>query len=130
MRQPGRSCAAALSRGVAAEGVHALVGERLQPGGSRAELRYADGSRVVRFANGTEKERRPDGTTVTRFPNGDVQRALPAGGALTELYFYASTASLQGTFAAARAQAFAFASGQLEVLHDDGRKEAGVAPPA
>ena len=85
---------------------------------------------LVRFANGTEKERRPCGTTIVRFPNGDVQRVLPAGGALSELYYYAATASLQGTFTASRAQAFAFASGALEVLHADGRKEAAVAPPA
>ena len=125
LRLHGRECAAALSRGVADEGTVALVGERQQAG--RAELRWADGSRLVRFSNGTEKERRPDGTTIIRYPNGDVQRGLPPGGALIELYFYASTASLQGTFAADGAQAFAFASGQLEVLHADGRKEAAQA---
>lgn len=126
-----RAVTAAVGRGVAAEGTHALVAERpLEQG--RIERRYADGSRVLAFANGTEKERRPDGTLIVRFSNGDVQRTLPAASStgpsagagaialpsLSELYYFAASGTLQGTFAGSGGvTAFAFANGQVEVTH-------------
>lgn len=146
-----RAVTAAVGAGVASEDAHALVGERpLEQG--RVERRYADGSRVLAFANGTEKERRPDGTLIVRFSNGDVQRTLPppapsggsagssagtiggaagstgAGGpALSELYFFAASGTLQGTFAGSGGvTAFAFANGQVEVTHPAGTSIPGA----
>jgi hypothetical protein len=118
--------AIAAGRGAGAEGVHALLSERSLEGG-RVERRYADGSRVLVFGNGTEKERRTDGTAIVRYSNGDVQRTMPpapaaapaplaqssAGGTsslplaheqpqpqLVELYYFAASQTLQATFAA------------------------------
>jgi hypothetical protein len=118
--------AAAAGRGAGAEGVHALLSERSLEGG-RVERRYADGSRVLVFGNGTEKERRTDGTAIVRYSNGDVQRTLPSAPTalapaaqsmassftlspplhdqppqpqLVELYYFAASQTLQATFAA------------------------------
>jgi hypothetical protein len=103
-------------------------------------LLFADGSRVVRFRNGTEKETRPGGVSIVRFSNGDVKRscvtpaaddgsgggggggAAAAGTPVYDAYFYAGPGTLQTTYHAGGAggrgfDVFEFPSGQLE-LHD------------
>ena len=41
-------------------------------------FRYASGKLVLKYDNGTVKEKSPDGKTeITRFANGDVQHSLP-----------------------------------------------------
>ena len=43
-------------------------------GDGKVERRYSDGTRIVSFRNGTEKELAPDGTSIVRFVNGDVKQ--------------------------------------------------------
>jgi hypothetical protein len=93
--------------------------------GGKTEVRFADGTRLVVFRNGTEKEARPDGTAVVRFSNGDVKRTVPrpGGGAPAEYYFYsgAGGGTLQVTYppppggGGAACDVFEFASGQVEL---------------
>jgi hypothetical protein len=70
--------------------------------GGKVEMRFADGTRVVRFRNGTEKESRPDGTSIVRFSNGDVKRASPASGVRppADIYYYHSAGTVQTSYAA------------------------------
>ena len=44
-------------------------------GEGKIERRYSDGTRIVSFRNGTEKELAPDGTSIVRFVNGDIKQA-------------------------------------------------------
>jgi hypothetical protein len=46
-------------------------------GEGKVERRYSDGTRIVTFRNGTEKELAPDGTSIVRFVNGDVKQVPP-----------------------------------------------------
>ena len=47
-------------------------------GDACVNLRFASGKIVIKYDNGTIKERSPDGKTeITRFANGDVQHNLP-----------------------------------------------------
>jgi hypothetical protein len=86
----------------------------------KVEMVFADGSRVTRFRNGTEREQRPDGTSIVRFGNGDVKRSAlreaAEGGGVVDSYYYSSAGTLQTTYPAG-IEVFEFPSGQIE-LHD------------
>lgn len=70
----------------------------------KVEYKFADGSRLVRFKNGTEKEQRGDGTAIVRFGNGDVKRSVPrlpehgGGGGVIDIYYYAGANTIQATY--------------------------------
>lgn len=86
----------------------------------KTEMRFADGSRVVRFRNGTEKEQRPGGISIVRFNNGDIKRSVPRdiseGGGVVDSYYYASAGTLQTTYPHG-IDVYEFPNGQIE-LHD------------
>jgi hypothetical protein len=86
----------------------------------KVEMVFADGSRVTRFRNGTEREQRPDGTSIVRFGNGDVKRSslrdAAEGGGVVDSYYYSNAGTLQTTYPAG-IEVFEFPSGQIE-LHD------------
>ena len=43
-------------------------------------MRYASGRVVIKYDNGTVRERSPDGKTeVMKYANGDVEQRLPDG---------------------------------------------------
>lgn len=110
-----------LGLGVAESGRVALVQQTEVEGPSgKTEMRFADGSRVVRFRNGTEKEQRPGGVSIVRFNNGDIKRSVPRdvteGGGVVDSYFYASAGTLQTTYPHG-IDVFEFPNGQIE-LHD------------
>ena len=67
----------------------------------KVETRFADGTRLVRFRNGTEKETTvgDEQTMTVRFANGDVKRTAVAGGGI-ETYWYADANTLQTTYPA------------------------------
>jgi urease gamma subunit len=62
--------------------------------GGKVESRFADGTRLVRFRNGTEREVSAEGVATTRFANGDVRKSLPSG---EEVYYYEAAGTLQHT---------------------------------
>lgn len=110
----------------------AVVAERALDGG-KVERRYADGTRIVTFRNGTEKEVAPSGDVTVRFNNGDVKQTwvLPGagdvggeggGGLEVESYLYADSHVVHSTYANGLA-AFEFPSGQLELHRLDGMVE-------
>lgn len=115
----------------------AVVAERALDGG-KVERRYVDGTRIVTFRNGTEKETAPNGVVTVRFNNGDVKQTwvLPLGGAAAatdgasggsdgiavESYLYADSHVVHSTYANGL-QAFEFPSGQLELHRPDGMVE-------
>lgn len=108
-----------------------MVHDREMEGG-KVERNYADGTRVVVFKNGTEKEVCGGdpataplyGRTVVRYANGDVKvTGTLAGGLLGEAYRYAESGIIQTTYPALRANAFDFPSGQAEMHWPDGSKE-------
>lgn len=68
---------------------HQLLQELQHPDG-KVEQMYADGTRVLMFANGTSKTTGPDGGTCIRFTNGDVKRQTADG--RTD-YYYAEVSS-------------------------------------
>jgi hypothetical protein len=102
----GRSVAELLQGIASASPPISVVAQSMLEGG-KVETRFADGSRLLRFKNGTEREVRlsfaagPSAggsaeTTTVRFANGDVKRSLPCG---TELYYYAAARTLQTSYA-------------------------------
>ena len=110
-----------LGLGVVESGRVALVQQTEVEGPSgKTEMRFADGSRVVRFRNGTEKEQRPGGVSIVRFNNGDIKRSVPRdvteGGGVVDSYFYASAGTLQTTYPHG-IDVYEFPNGQIE-LHD------------
>jgi hypothetical protein len=133
-----RATPAQLAAGAQAAGV-GVVSVRPAGDSGKVEERFADGSRVVRFRNGTEKEQRPDGVTIVRFNTGDVKRtgvaAVPEPGAPSgtvtatlEAYYYHDAATLHTTYALPAGgggsyEVFAFPSGQVELHRPGGAKE-------
>jgi hypothetical protein len=106
-----RTTPAALRAGVAtASPPVSLVSQAVLEGG-KVESRFADGTRLVRFRNGTEREVSGDGGVTVRFPNGDVRRTLPSG---EELYYYDAAGTLQHTRAGYDVFEF-LATGQVEL---------------
>lgn len=98
----------------------ALVSERAWETNGKVERRYADGTRLVVFRNGTEKEQRPDGATVVRFNNGDIKRseaasAAASANAATEYYFFAESRTLHTAYDGGSYDVYEFPSGQLEL---------------
>lgn len=98
-------------------------------GGGKTERRFSDGSRVLLFRNGTEKEDRPDGTSIVRYNNGDVKRTLPSAalqlppGGKVEAYYFGESGTLHTSYELAggvRYDVFEFPSGQLELHRDVG----------
>ncbi len=71
-----------------------LVSQSVLEGG-KVETRFADGTRLVRFKNGTERETSGEGVVSVRFANGDVRRSSPSG---VEVYFYEAAQTLQTTY--------------------------------
>ena len=65
--------------------------------GGKVETRFADGTRLVRFKNGTEREIAcgDDAATTVRFANGDVKRTEVSG---VECYWYAEAGTLQTSY--------------------------------
>jgi len=125
-----------------------VVAERGLDGG-KVERRYADGTRIVTFRNGTEKETAPTGVVTVRFNNGDVKQtwSLPltsdgdgssdATSMSVESYLYADSKVVHSTYANGL-QAYEFPSGQLElhrldgvveVIFPDGTRALRDAPP-
>ena len=94
----------------------------------KVERRFSDGTRVLSFPNGTEKEERPDGTVIVRYNNGDVKRTVPAsavqllpGNGVVESYFYAEAGTLHTSYLLGGGggrndyEVFEFPSGQVEL---------------
>jgi len=75
-----------------------LVSQHTLEGG-KVETRFADGTRLVRFKNGTEREILPNGDVTVRFVNGDIKRTAAA--TRVETYFYAAVGTIQTTYPAA-----------------------------
>lgn len=125
--QLGRSAIPSL-RGEADDGGVSLVGER-DLDGSKVERTYTDGTRVVFFKNGTQKEHSPSGRVVIRYSNGDVKVTGllggdgDAGGSAAECYYYAESDVIHTTYGATGCQAYDFPTGQVEMHWPDGRKE-------
>ena len=71
-----------------------LVSQSILEGGKGAS-RFADGTRLVRFKNGTERETGAGGAVTVRFANGDVRRSFPSG---VEVYYYQAAATIQTTY--------------------------------
>ena len=109
---------ASLGRGVIAEGIP-RTGERDLEAGKR-EQRFADGTRIVTFRNGTEKEERPDGAIIVRFANGDVRRVGPGGE--VETYLYADARTLHTAYRGSH-EVYEFDSGQVECHWANGDRE-------
>ena len=120
-----RTPPSALALGVAAETPSVPVIATRSLANGKSEATYGDGTRLVRFANGTEREQR-GALAIVRFANGDIKRSLPSG---VEAYFYATAGTLQTTYpptpdgAAPGYDVFEFASGQVELHWGGGGKE-------
>jgi hypothetical protein len=109
-----------LGLGAAESGSTIVQQNEVEGPSGKTEMRFADGSRVVRFRNGTEKEQRPGGISIVRFNNGDIKRSVPRdvseGGGVVDSYFYASAGTLQTTYPHG-IDVYEFPNGQIE-LHD------------
>ena len=120
--------AAAASAADGAPPALTLLSEQRSSSGAHLVCTYSDGSRVVIYRNGTEKETRGDGTTIVRFANGDVRRFVPVtarrggggdGLGSCEIYRYASSNTVQTTYSAG-VDVFEFPSGQTELWRREG----------
>ena len=85
----------------------------------KSEETLKDGTRVVKFANGTVKRVSPFGESVVEFANGDSKKTTPEG---VTVYYYAQaktthTTLLDGT------EKYEFPNGQEEIHRGDGSKE-------
>ena len=109
-----------LGLGAAESGSTIVQQTEVEGPSGKTEMRFADGSRVVRFRNGTEKEQRPGGISIVRFNNGDIKRSVPRdiseGGGVVDSYYYASAGTLQTTYPHG-IDVYEFPNGQIE-LHD------------
>lgn len=120
------------------------MAERALDGG-KVERTYSDGTRVITFRNGTEKECAPGGVVTVWFNNGDVKQtwSLPGGGPgalplAVESYLYADSHVVHSSYADGL-QAYEFPTGQLElhrvdgwveVVFPDGTRALRPAPPS
>jgi hypothetical protein len=86
----------------------------------REEQVTVDGTRVLRYRNGTVKEIAPNGDTVVKFTNGDTKRTV-AGESKT-IYFYSEARTTHTTYGDG-SQRYEFPNGQIESHFSDGRKE-------
>lgn len=98
--------------------------------GDKFELKFRDGSKIVKFRNGTEKESTPDGTYIVRFSNGDIKRSIPKltpSIANVDLYYYAAADTIQATYRSIDNQnnyeIFEFPTGQIELHWSNNNKE-------
>uniref|UniRef100_A0A7S4JIU0 Centromere protein J C-terminal domain-containing protein n=1 Tax=Odontella aurita TaxID=265563 RepID=A0A7S4JIU0_9STRA len=87
---------------------------------ARTEQRFPDGTRVVKYRNGTEKRICADGSTLIKFSNGDTKTSYPQSGKVT--YYYASAETTHTAFSGGVEQ-YEFPNGQHEKHHPDGRRE-------
>lgn len=95
-----------------------LVSERAWEANGKVERRYQDGTRLVVFRNGTEKEQRPDGATIVRFSNGDIKRTAATEQRpddASEYYFFNESRTLHTAYDAGGYDVYEFPSGQLEL---------------
>ncbi|XP_003919792.3 centrosomal P4.1-associated protein [Saimiri boliviensis] len=98
---------------------HDIQGEISHPDG-KVEKVYKNGSRVILFPNGTQKEVSADGKTITvTFFNGDVKQVMPDQ---RVIYYYAAAQTTHTTYPKGL-EVLHFSSGQIEKHFPDGRKE-------
>jgi hypothetical protein len=62
----------------------------------RTEHLSEDGTRTIRYRNGTVKEIFVDGRSIVRFNNGDVKKTLPGSGMV--VYYYAEARTTHTTY--------------------------------
>jgi hypothetical protein len=132
--------ASEVGKGIQAAAVKLLAYKELDAG--KIELKFADGTRLVKFKNGTEKEQCANGDVIIRFSNHDVKRTVAAGrvissptaaanvsAILTEVYYYHEAGTLHSTYtdrdnhAALAFEVFEFPNGQVELHYSNGSKE-------
>ena len=84
----------------------------------REEELHRDGSRTLRYRNGTIKEIYANGDSLVRFTNGDTKRTVNG----EVVYFYAEASTTHTTFRDGT-ERYEFPNGQVESHFSDGRKE-------
>ena len=85
----------------------------------KSEETLKDGTRVVKFANGTVKRVSPFGGSVVEFANGDSKKTTPEG---VTVYYYAQAKTTHTTFLDGT-EKYEFPNGQEEIHRGDGSKE-------
>ncbi|GBG31625.1 Centromere protein J [Hondaea fermentalgiana] len=86
----------------------------------RRQRVHPDGSRTIKFADGTVKEISPDGEQTVTFSNGDIKKKIPREG--LEIYYFAASDTSQTTYADGMVVC-EFPNGQVERKHPSGMQE-------
>jgi hypothetical protein len=90
--------------------------------GGKKELQCSDGTRIVVFRNGTQKEYCIDGSIIIRYNNGDVKREFSVDGHAAEAYLFSDSGVIHTTLGP-ELQAYHFPSGQVEMHWANSRVE-------
>ncbi|XP_065663596.1 centromere protein J isoform X2 [Hydra vulgaris] len=97
-----------------------IRGKQIKHTDGKIESVMADGSRIITFANGTEKVVSADEKTISiKFFNGDVKRVLPDN---RMVYYYAESQTTHTTFADGL-EVLEFPNNQVEKRFPDGQIE-------
>ncbi|XP_012553995.2 centromere protein J isoform X2 [Hydra vulgaris] len=97
-----------------------IRGKQIKHTDGKIESVMADGSRIIKFANGTEKVVSADEKTISiKFFNGDVKRVLPDN---RMVYYYAESQTTHTTFANGL-EVLEFPNNQVEKRFPDGQIE-------
>ena len=92
-----------------------VVTQERQLGDGKVERKYSDGTRIVTFRNGTEKELTRSGVTIVRFVNGDIKETDPT---TQEVVYYYAEANTTHTTLPDGTEMFEFPTGQVLYRHD------------